>query len=296
MKTIPLNRQTGEILLAAVIIARATSFLFSKIVLESMGPMTLLAIRSLIAFAFLTLLFRKRLMKIQKSTLLRGALLGGTFFAVMMAELFSLQTTASSTVSFLENTAIVFVPIFQCILHRTFPRLSTVLSLTVTMAGIALLTVCGNGFSFSMTTGELLSMLAAILYAIAILLTDRLSRQDDSFLLGILQVGFMGIFALIAAFVLETPRLPADSTEWGCILMLAFVCSGFGFTLQPVAQSYTTAERAGLFCALSPVAAAILGWLILKEAFGITGILGAGLVMAGILISTLAKQINTKKT
>ena len=56
------------------------------------------------------------------------------------------------------------------------------------MVGIFLLTLGGNGFSFSMTSGELLSLLAAMLYAIAIILTDRLSRKDDSLLLGILQV------------------------------------------------------------------------------------------------------------
>lgn len=290
MKTIPLNRQTGEILLAAIIIARATAYLFSKIVLETMGPMTLLAVRSLIAVTFLALLFHKRLMQMKLHTFLRGMLLGFTFYTVMAAELFSLKTTASSTVSFLENTAIVFVPIFECIIHRRFPHIPTVLSLAVAMAGIALLTLGGNGFSFSMQPGEMLGLLAAILYAVAIILTDRLSRQDDSFILGILQVGFMGVFALITAFLLETPRLPMGTTEWGCILMLAFVCSGFGFTLQPVAQSYTTSERAGLLCALNPVAAAILGWVFLKEALGITGLLGAILVMAGILISTLVKQ------
>lgn len=290
MKTIQLNRQTGELLLAAVIIARATAYLFSKIVLETMGPMTLLAVRSLIAVTFLALLFRKRLMQMKLHTFLRGMLLGFTFYTVMAAELFSLKTTASSTVSFLENTAIVFVPIFECMLRRRFPRIPTILSLAVTMAGIALLTLSGNSFSFSMQLGEMLGLLAAILYAAAIILTDRLSRQDDSFILGILQVGFMGIFALLTAFLIETPRLPAGSTEWGCILMLAFVCSGFGFTLQPVAQSYTTSERAGLLCALNPVAAAILGWVFLQEALGVTGLIGAALVMAGILISTLVKQ------
>lgn len=290
MKRIELNRQTGEILLAAVIIARATSFLFSKIVLQSMGPMTVLAVRSLIAFLFLAVLFHKKLMYMSRNTLIRGMMLGGTFFAVMMAELFSLQTTASSTVSFLENTAIVFVPIFVGILHRRFPRLPLVISMIVTMVGIGMLTLGDDGLHFSMRRGEMLAMLAAMLYAVAIILTDRLSRQDDSFVLGILQVGFMGVFALIAAFLMETPRLPVNSTEWGCILMLAFVCSGFGFTLQPVAQKYTTAERAGMFCALSPVAAAILGWIVLKETFGMIGILGAVLVMAGILISTLVKE------
>lgn len=290
MKPIQLNRKTGELLLIAVIIARSTSFLFSKILLEGMGPMTLMAVRFLIAFALLVLLFYKRLLQMKVHTLLRGMLLGGAFFSVMVAELSSLQTTASSTVSFLENTAIVFVPIFECFIHRRFPRIPTVLSLTVTMAGIFLLTLGGSGFSFSMEKGELLGLLAAILYAVAIILTDRLSRQDDSFTLGILQVGFMGIFALIAAFLLETPRLPSGATEWGLILALAFVCSGFGFTLQPVAQSYTTAERTSMLCALMPVSSAVFGWLILKESFGMAGFIGIILIMTGILISTLIKQ------
>ena len=45
-----------------------------------------------------------------------------------------------------------------------------------------------------------------------------------------------------------------------------------------------------MFCALSPVAAAVLGWLVLKESFGIIGFVAIALIMAGILISTSAKQ------
>lgn len=290
MKTIELNRKTGELLLAAVIIARATSFLFSKIMLEHMGPMTLLAERSTIAFLFLAIVFHKKLAKLHKKTLFCGMLLGGAFFAVMMAELFSLKTTASSTVSFLENTAVVFVPIFLAIYSRRLPHLPVMLSILVTMAGIAFLTLGKTGLQFSMQHGELLALLAAMLYALAIILTDHLSKQEDSLILGILQIGFMGLFAWIAAFLLESPHPPAGTTEWGCILMLAFVCSGFGFTLQPVAQRYTTAERAGMFCALSPMAAAILGRIFLQESLGLFGIIGAALVLAGILLATVANQ------
>ena len=59
-----LNRKTGECLLAAVVIARATSFLFSKLLLESMTPTNLLAVRFLIAFALLAILFRKKLFEV----------------------------------------------------------------------------------------------------------------------------------------------------------------------------------------------------------------------------------------
>ncbi len=288
MKAIQLNQKTGELLLAAVIMARATSFLFSKLALQSMQPMTLMAVRFLLAFGLLALLFHKQLRQIRLRTLFRGMALGGIFFLVLGAELSSLQTTPSSTVSFLENTAIVFVPIFESVLHRRLPRLHTVFSLLITIFGVALLTLGDSAFTIK--SGELLALLAAVLYAVAIILTDRLSRQGDSFVLGILQVGFMGIFALIAAFLFETPRLPVGTAEWSMILMLAIVCSGFGFTLQPVAQSHTTAERAAMLCALNPATAAVLGWIFLQESFGVTGFIAVIFILAGILIATSAKE------
>ncbi len=69
----------------------------------------------------------------------------------------------------------------------------------------------------------------------------------------------MGLLALIApARRFETPRLPQTGMEWGMVLALAIGCTGFGFTLQPVAQSHTSAERAGLFRALGPACATLL--------------------------------------
>ena len=69
-------------------------------------------------------------------------------------------------------------------------------------------------------------------------MTDRLTHAGaDPLLSGVVQVGFLGVLALIASFLFETPHLPGSGTEWLVVLALALVCSGFGFTLQPVAQS-----------------------------------------------------------
>ena len=46
-----------EVLLASVIAARATSFIFSKMILEYIDTFNLLAIRCLLAFAILAVLF-----------------------------------------------------------------------------------------------------------------------------------------------------------------------------------------------------------------------------------------------
>ncbi|BAL00128.1 hypothetical protein OBV_29290 [Oscillibacter valericigenes Sjm18-20] len=164
------------------------------------------------------------------------------------------------------------------------------------LAGVALLTLRE---SLSVDAGEWFCLAAAMLYAGSIILTDRLSRQDDPLTMGILEVGFVGLFALIVSLFTETPRLPAGIVEWGVILMLAVVCTGFGFTLQPVAQRYTSVERAGLFCALNPASAALLGAVFLHERLGWRGFVGCLLVLASVALSHLekpAKQETEERT
>ena len=48
-KEILKSRGAAEVLLAALITARATSYMFSKLLLETMGQFTLLGLRSLLA-------------------------------------------------------------------------------------------------------------------------------------------------------------------------------------------------------------------------------------------------------
>jgi drug/metabolite transporter (DMT)-like permease len=282
-----MTRRKAEFLLAAVIIARSTSYLFSKIGLEDMGPFTLLAIRFLLAFSLLTVLFWKRIIHIKPKTVLYGMILGGSFFGVMTAELHGLRTTSSSTASFLENTAIVFVPLIEAILHRKLPRASVIFCSGITLTGVALLTFHGGAFTLS--SGELLCILAAIFYAVSIILIDRLASKDDPVAIGMLEVGFLGLFSLIAAFIFETPHLPSNGQQWSVIFVLAIVCTVFGFTFQPVAQRHIPSERAGLFCALNPTMAAILGLVLLNERFGLQGVIGGILILSGIAASLIIK-------
>ena len=97
----------------------------------------------------------------------------------------------------------------------------------------------------------------------------------------------IGALSLVASFLTETPRLPSGSMEWFGIIMLAAVCSCFGFTLQPVAQSGTSAERAGMFCALNPMVAAVLGVVFLHEPFTGKTVIGGILILLGILLAEL---------
>ena len=278
-----MTQKRAEILLASVIAARATSLLFSKIAMNGMGIFNLLAARFLMAFVLLAVVFFKRLRHIKRHTLVRGAIMGGLFFLMLSTELTGLKSTPSSTVSLLENTAIILVPMAEAVLRHKLPKAATAVSALVAIGGVALLTGQSGGF----TPGMVLAVMAAVLYAAAIITTDRFSHEDDPLTLGIVQVGTLGLLALVSSFVFEAPHLPQSGTQWLMIAGLAVICTGFGFTLQPVAQSHTTAQRAGLFCALSPACATLLGAAVLREHISVMGMCGIALILLSLLVPQL---------
>ena len=57
-----MNRTKARLLLLAVFVARGTSFLFSKTLMNTMPPMSVLAVRFLAAFAVLAAIFHKKLL------------------------------------------------------------------------------------------------------------------------------------------------------------------------------------------------------------------------------------------
>lgn len=285
MRTMKLSRNRAELLLAGVMIARATSYLFSKLILKGMGVFNLLGVRFILGFVLLAALFLPRLKKLNRKTLLAGVIMGGMFFLVMTAELNGLKRTASGTASFLVNTAIVLVPLLEAVWTRHFPKTKILISVLLCFTGVAFLTL-GSGVHFG--AGERWCLTAAFLYACTILITDRLSHRGiDTLAAGIVQVGTIGVLSLAASFLFETPRLPSGTVEWIGIVMLAVVCTGFGFTLQPVAQSGTSAERAGMFCALNPMVASTLGIVFLGESFTVQCIIGGLFILSGILLAEL---------
>lgn len=277
-----MSRRQAELLLAAVILTRSTGYLFSKAGIESLGVFNLLAARFLLAFALLAIIFFGKFKGVKPCDILRGAVLGGVFALVMALELIALKTTDTSTASFLENTAIIFVPLIEAWLLRRAPERTALISAAAAVAGVALLTLGSGGFGF--TSGELYCLCAALLYALAIIITDRFSRRGDGLMIGVMQVGFVGIYALAASFIFEAPRLPSGGTEWGVILVLAIVCTCVGFAFQPVAQAHLSSECSGLFCALSPVFASLLGVVFLGEPVTLQGVFGSALILFSLYI------------
>ena len=277
-----MTERVAKILLASVILARSSSYVLQKIGLGGLDVFNLMGIRFLLAFFIMVILFHKRLLQTDKTSILAGFMVGAVYFVVMSLEVFSLKSCESSTTAFLENTAIVMVPVFEAVLIKKMPHSKTAIGFLLAITGVALMTLQGSSFYFSV--GHILAIGAAVTYAVAIIITDRVSKKVDALVVGIVQLGTMGSFSAIASCIFETPQFPAESEAWLAIILLAIVCSCFGFTLQPVAQKYTNAETVGLYCALGPLGAGVLGWICLGESLSSLVILGAALILLSIVI------------
>ena len=253
-----------------------------------MSPFCLMGIRFTAAFIILLIIFPHRIIHIDRNTLTAGLILGVSFFAVMTAETFSLKTTDSSITALLENTAIVMVPLFEALIYFRAPERRTLLCTVIAFAGVAMMTFRGG--SLALSAGEWLGVLSAVLYTLSIIITDRLSKKCDAFTAGIIQTGTMGLLSIAASFIFETPALPHTGTEWFMILYLAVICSSFGFALQPLAQKYTDASTTGIFCALSPLGAGVMGWVFLGERMNLTAIIGAALIIFSIVLPYIHRR------
>lgn len=275
------KERLGEFLVGLSLALRGSSLLFGKIAMRTMGPFLLMGTRFLIAFIVIGAIFHKQLFRVTRKELWHCTLLGFFFFLSMAFELNGLKTTDSSIVSFLEGGVVVMVPVLTCVIGRKLPDKVTVITAIIALAGIGFLTLKGGRIGF--TPGELLVLGGTFWYSVTVLITDTAAKNDDPMRIAIYQLLFISLFAFAGAAIWEDIRLPQSSTEWGAILALALICSGVGFTLQPLGQKYISPERAGILTVLNPLAATTLGIIFLNEKMTPNIFIGAILIILSIV-------------
>ena len=263
-----LSQGQADILIAIVAMTWGCSYLLMKIGLTGMPPFSIIALRFCIAFITVALVFLPKMKLMNLRTLGYGSILGLLLFGVFAG--------------FLVGIVSVFVPVVHSFLKHKLPSKRTTLGVLLALLGICLLTFLST---FTINLGDILCILSAFSYTIQIILMDHFTKETDSFLLGIWQLGFTGLYGVIFTFLFETPSLPGSGAQWGAILGLAIIYSAFGFIVQPVAQEYTSPEHTSMLFALEPVFSMIFAYIFLHEKLSLQGAIGAFLIMVGVVIA-----------
>lgn len=269
---------------ATVPLAWGMSYLFVALGASEIPAIELVSLRCGLAFVALVLLFFRHLQKtFSWKMMIYSAFAGLLLFAVFYGLVVGVVDTSASTAGFLASTTVVIVPIIQAMMTRKIPDLKTIVAILIVLSGLFLLTGADlSQFNF----GAIMCLMAAALYAIYIILSKYFVERVDAMSLGIWQLGFASLYALVGTFVLERPVLPHSGTVWAAVLGLALICSAYGWVMQTIVQAYVSAEFTSFMFSLEPIFTAFFALLFFGEWLSGLAYLGTVLIFIGVVLVT----------
>ena len=283
-----MSRNAANLLFVLATFGWASSYLFTKFAVNELQPFMLVTLRFSLAFFITFILFYKRLVHVKMATLRASALLGALLCLMFTLFCIVLKTVNPSTAGFLLATSVVIVPFIAMFFTRKWPQRQIVIGAIVTFAGLCI-------FMFDRTMkidgGVVLSLITAIFFAIHLVINNRLAQRHDALQLGVYQLGFAAIFGAICLFIFEPLQGPQTSLGWISVVVLAVVCSAFGFVVQSVVQQYTSAEQTGFILALEPIFAAIFAYIVLGDVLLGREWIGAIVIFIGVFIASYQPKL-----
>jgi drug/metabolite transporter (DMT)-like permease len=153
------------------------------------------------------------------------------------------------------------------ILKKKFNVLEIGLGLLI-IPGMALVV---NGIDFSMMDGLLVGVVSAILAATFSILNKAQVAKLDSLSMTFIELSsacvFLGLVILGSSWYSGSfpVLLPPHWSDWGYLLLLALLCTTFGYALALHALKHLSAFVSNLSMNLEPVYAIVLAWLLLNE-------------------------------
>jgi drug/metabolite transporter (DMT)-like permease len=272
----------ADLMLLIITVFWGASYILTKLALDVLQPFNLTAARFIIAFVVSALVFYKHILKSDIETIKYALILAIILLGEFISMTFGLQYTTASNAGFLISLSVVFIPILASLFLKQKIERKVLIGVFLAPVGIALMTLNSQ---LSISSGDLLCILCALLFAIHVVATGVFTQKVDSIALGVLQLGFVGLFSLVFSMFTETVRLPDTAVSWVSILSLSILCTAVGYIVQTTAQQYTSATHTGLILSLEPVFSAIFAFAVLGEVLSLKGYTGAAILMFSVLIA-----------
>lgn len=264
----------------------ASSFIFVKLALKELGPLTIGGLRYFIGFLILLPFMLRKGGRFSTSPRIWLQLLfiGLSAYTIGNGAMFwSLKFLPATTVSFMMGMITLLI-LFGSILwlHEIPNRLQTA-GIIITLAGTAMF------FSIGLKPGEPLGVAILSIGLIAFTLFGVLGRDAargqkvDTLALTAIPLALGGGLLLLIALPLE--GLPhASPGTWGMVLWLAVINTALGYILYNHSLQVLTAFEMNVMLNLSPVLTAIMGWFLLNERLTVLQWIGMVVVIVGVAL------------
>ena len=270
----------------------SSSFLWIKVAVQEVGPITLVAFRVLFG-----LLFGVGAIVISRQTLphkfseWRPLLLLGIsnvaipFFLISWGE----QTIDSAVAAILDATVPLFAMVIAHLtLHDDRFTVPKVLGLLIGFAGVVILMSKDFGGSAGPILGQAAVVLASIFYAGSSVYARKSTESTPGILRSVGPLVSSTVVMWLAAPVLEAPlRLPQSTITWIGLLWLGVLGSGVAFIMAYYLIHAIGPTRTTMVTYLFPLGGVILGVAFLGEQLTWQLVTGALLVIASLAVANM---------
>ena len=270
------------------------TFVVVKNTLADISVFAYIAVRFILGGLPMAWIYRSELRKLSRREFWGGLQVGAIMFGGYAFQTAGIARTTPSKAAFITGISVVLVPVFLALFWRRKISLWAWGGVLASFAGLYFLTVPRQGIH-DLNRGDLLVLGCAVLYAFQIIYISRFSGEYSQ--AGLAGLGFLQVATTAALSSIAVPLIAAAGWEplrfhftsnmvFG-VLVTAIFTTALAYPLLVWGQRFITATNAALILATEPIYAAITSFVVIHERLGMRALIGAALILAGILLAEL---------
>lgn len=267
------------------------TFVSTKVlIINGLSPVEIFIIRFGIAYLCTLVFSHNRLWaktRRDEYMMIAAGITGGSLYFI--AENSALGITFASNVSLIICCAPIFTIILGKIVLKDCIKPSVWMGSIIAFLGVAIVVFNGSGQYGINPVGDMLTMLAALSWAIYCLILEKLNRRYNTMFIT-RKVFAYGVITAILFYILFPSGNQIVFTEIKSIIAnLLFLSVGASFLcyiMWNAAVLHLGAERTSNYIYLVPLVTIIASTVILEEPFSIIMAIGTALIIGGVIIST----------
>ncbi len=253
--------------------------------------------RFIIGSVVISIIFYKRLLNIDKVTIITGIITGVFMYLAFFYQTLGAANTTAAKNAFLTQICIVITPILSYILFKKSISRKMVFAVVLAIFGVFVLSYDEGEFG-TFTIGDYYTLLCAVFFSFHMVLTSFYQKKNDldPVTFNIVSMYTVSIIGVVISIVNGIEVNVSTSGIWPLVILGLFN-TGLCFTLQSVALKHSNATKISIIVALEAVIGAIGGAIFLSEPLSVNIVIGGVMIVVAILITEIdiVKLIKKKK-
>lgn len=282
-----MNRFKAAVLLLTTTFFWGVTFTVVKQAVESVDVFVFLAQRFILAFVLIMPICMFKGKRLDAGVIWRGSVLGVFLFGAYAFQTVALRYTSASNTGFLTGLNVIMVPVLASLMVRH--RITAMVKIAVALSVAGLFLLCGNG-TMNFNFGDVLAATCAVCVSLHLILTGEFVRSNDYYWLTSVQLGMVALLSTLASIGRGKQVFVWYPHLLGTLLLCAVVATVFAFLVQTSMQRYISHTNTALIFCTEPVFAAAYAWFAIDERLGLFGVLGAVLILGGMVVSILPER------